>query len=134
MRVQETEDAYGWYNCLNVICHETSHQWFGDYITLEDFGEYTVNEGVTSYMEYLCMQAVDPAMLTQPLRHLYTTPAGAAVQLHTNCVTQSLAIVLPAHHAESTADCPCRYCGTTIDVLLQVPCRTITSNLACQCA
>ncbi|KAK9803097.1 hypothetical protein WJX73_001509 [Symbiochloris irregularis] len=78
----ETEDAYGRYISLNVICHETSHQWFGDYITLEDFGEYTVNEGVTSFMEYKCMQAVDPSFLTQPLRHVSTAPAGQPPGVH----------------------------------------------------
>ena len=76
MMLQETEDAYGRYVSLNVICHETSHQWFGDLITLEDFGEYTANEGVTSFMEYKCMQALEPTFLIQPLRHLSTSPSG----------------------------------------------------------
>ena len=37
----------------DVIAHELFHQWFGDYVTTENFSNLTVNESFADYSEYL---------------------------------------------------------------------------------
>jgi len=36
-----------------TIAHELFHQWFGDLVTMESFGNLTVNESLANYSEYL---------------------------------------------------------------------------------
>jgi len=36
-----------------VIAHELAHQWFGDYVTCEEWGQLPLNESFANYAEYL---------------------------------------------------------------------------------
>lgn len=36
-----------------IVAHELFHQWFGDYVTCESWGQLTVNESFADYSEYL---------------------------------------------------------------------------------
>jgi aminopeptidase N len=36
-----------------VIAHELAHQWFGDYVTCEEWGQLPLNESFANYSEYL---------------------------------------------------------------------------------
>ncbi|KAK9823867.1 hypothetical protein WJX72_006025 [[Myrmecia] bisecta] len=66
----------------DVVCHELAHQWFGNLVTCADWTQLTVNEGVASFMEYKCLEAVAPEMSAPALFHLATTPEGEALGVH----------------------------------------------------
>src|SRR5690606_2457874 len=46
----ETENIY---SSRNLDAHETAHQWFGDYVTCEDWAHLWLNEGFASYYTHL---------------------------------------------------------------------------------
>lgn len=59
----QTAIAYGnrYKNDLNgtddyIILHETGHEWFGNAVTAADFSDIWLQEGFTTYGEYLCLQ------------------------------------------------------------------------------
>ncbi|KAI3429433.1 hypothetical protein D9Q98_005527 [Chlorella vulgaris] len=43
-----------------VVAHEMAHQWFGNLVTMEFWGELWLNEGFASYFEYLGATAAHP--------------------------------------------------------------------------
>ena len=43
-----------------VHVHELAHQWFGNYITVDNWSEIWLNEGFATYSEYLYEEAVTP--------------------------------------------------------------------------
>ncbi len=47
---RELLDGNGW---EGTIAHELFHQWFGDYVTTESWGNLTLNESFANYSEYL---------------------------------------------------------------------------------
>ena len=53
---------------------QVAHQWFGNLVTCRDFEQLTVNEGMASFMEYLCVQAVLPQASAAALRRRATSP------------------------------------------------------------
>lgn len=42
-----------------LTAHELGHQWFGDYVTCQNWGHIWVNEGFASYSEYLFQETVN---------------------------------------------------------------------------
>ena len=50
---RELQDGNVW---ETTIAHELFHQWFGDYVTAENWSNLTVNESFADYSEYLWME------------------------------------------------------------------------------
>ncbi|CAL8126796.1 unnamed protein product [Orchesella dallaii] len=46
-----------------IIAHELAHQWFGNLVTLKWWNEVYLNEGLTTYTQYLGMEAVSPDLM-----------------------------------------------------------------------
>ncbi|ODN01106.1 Aminopeptidase N [Orchesella cincta] len=46
-----------------IITHELAHQWFGNLVTLKWWKEVYLNEGLTTYSQYLGMEAVSPDLM-----------------------------------------------------------------------
>ena len=41
-----------------IVAHELAHQWWGDWVTLSDWGEIWLNEGFASYSEVIYLETV----------------------------------------------------------------------------
>jgi aminopeptidase N len=52
-----------------LVLHETTHQWFGDLVTMRWFDDLWLKEGFAQYMAYKAMAALEPAQ--QPWKHFY---------------------------------------------------------------
>lgn len=50
-RVQHDDRAALDYSPRDLIMHELAHQWFGDLVTVSDWGNLALNEGLASHME-----------------------------------------------------------------------------------
>ncbi|KAL3162156.1 hypothetical protein ABBQ32_009864 [Trebouxia sp. C0010 RCD-2024] len=79
---EATEGAYGRWLAADVVCHELGHQWFGNYVTCQDFDNIAVNEGLASFMEYKCLAAAFPEMPQAALFQLASTPHGEDIGVH----------------------------------------------------
>ena len=52
-----------------LVLHETTHQWFGDLVTMRWFDDLWLKEGFAQYMAYKAMGDLEPAQ--QPWKHFY---------------------------------------------------------------
>ena len=52
-----------------LVLHETTHQWFGDLVTMHWFDDLWLKEGFAQYMAYKAEAALKPE--TQPWKHFY---------------------------------------------------------------
>lgn len=51
----QTMTSTGHFSYL-TIAHELAHQWFGDYVTCASWQDIWINEGITSYFEYIALE------------------------------------------------------------------------------
>ena len=52
-----------------LVLHETTHQWFGDLVTMRWFDDLWLKEGFAQYMAYKALAELEPAQL--PWKHFY---------------------------------------------------------------
>jgi len=55
-RTLHDETAHLDYQSESLICHELTHQWFGDYVTCKDWSQAWLNEGFATYLALLYME------------------------------------------------------------------------------
>lgn len=60
-----------------LVCHELSHQWFGDYVTCGTWNDIWINEGFASYAEYIAAENL--VSLTEAKSHM--------LDVHTNVMS-----------------------------------------------
>ena len=48
--MQASEGAYGRWLAGDVVCHELAHQWFGNYVTCQDFDNIAGRVTALSYL------------------------------------------------------------------------------------
>ena len=66
--------GYGTWTQPFIHVHELAHQWFGNYITVDNWSEIWLNEGFATYSEYLFEEAVAPEYdIFLEMRSLVTT-------------------------------------------------------------
>ena len=46
---------------FTIVAHELAHQWFGDYVTCGSWADIWLNEGFSSYCEFLALEALNPS-------------------------------------------------------------------------
>ena len=66
-RTAPTQSDYFRRNTL--LLHETTHQWFGDLVTMRWFDDLWLKEGFAQYMAYKALAALEPDTL--PWKHFY---------------------------------------------------------------
>ncbi len=59
-----------------LVLHETTHQWFGDLVTMRWFDDLWLKEGFAQYMAYKALALLEPAQL--PWKHFYEDIKPAA--------------------------------------------------------
>jgi aminopeptidase N len=59
-----------------LVLHETTHQWFGDLVTMKWFDDLWLKEGFAQYMAYKALAELEPAQL--PWKHFYEDIKPAA--------------------------------------------------------
>ncbi|MGC8574419.1 MAG: M1 family aminopeptidase [Thermoplasmata archaeon] len=55
-RTLHDETAHLDYQSESLVCHELTHQWFGDYVTCKDWSQAWLNEGFATYLALLYME------------------------------------------------------------------------------
>ncbi|XP_066249423.1 aminopeptidase N-like isoform X1 [Euwallacea similis] len=63
---------------VEVIAHELTHQWFGDYVTLDWWSDTWLNEGFAQFFEYYLVDQVLPG--SEMLKQLITKEQQAALK------------------------------------------------------
>jgi aminopeptidase N len=59
-----------------LVLHETTHQWFGDLVTMRWFDDLWLKEGFAQYMAYKALAELEPAQ--NPWKHFYEEIKPAA--------------------------------------------------------
>ncbi len=66
---RSTPTASDYFHRDILVLHETTHQWFGDLVTMRWFDDLWLKEGFAQYMAYKAMAALEPE--TNPWKHFY---------------------------------------------------------------
>ncbi|KAM6119331.1 aminopeptidase N [Pterocles gutturalis] len=83
---------------VTVIAHELAHQWFGNLVTLRWWSELWLNEGFTSYVEYLGADSAEPSWRIKDLMVLN--------EVYTVMETDALATSHPLSFREDEINTP----------------------------
>mmetsp|Transcript_20947 Transcript_20947/g.30195 ORF Transcript_20947/g.30195 Transcript_20947/m.30195 type:complete len:870 (-) Transcript_20947:137-2746(-) len=96
-----------------IVAHELAHQWFGNLVTMEWWGDLWLNEGFACYMEHFCTDALFPEF---HIWDQYTTDAmGAALRLDALRTSHPIQVpIIRAEEVEQVFDA-ISYCkGSTV--------------------
>ncbi|KAJ3219009.1 hypothetical protein HDU67_002999 [Dinochytrium kinnereticum] len=76
-----------------VIAHEMAHQWFGNLVTMEWWGDLWLNEGFASFMEYKGVDSLEPSwrMQDQFLNLDYLKALSADSSKYTHSIASEVA-------------------------------------------
>lgn len=74
---------YHRFQATSLVCHEIAHQWFGNLVTIEDYTQWGLKEGLATLMEYKCLsEASDAPFPADELSIKAITPSGQLVGYH----------------------------------------------------
>ncbi len=73
---RSTPTASDYFRRNTLVLHETTHQWFGDLVTMRWFDDLWLKEGFAQYMAYKALADLEPA--SNPWKHFYEEIKPAA--------------------------------------------------------
>ena len=76
---RSTPTASDYFRRNTLVLHETTHQWFGDLVTMRWFDDLWLKEGFAQYMAYKALADLEPS--SNPWKHFYEEikPAAYAI-------------------------------------------------------
>jgi aminopeptidase N len=80
----------------SVICHELSHQWFGNLVTMKWWDDLWLNESFANMMEYVAVDALEPSW--KIWQHFASHETAAA--LNRDHIAGVQPVKTPVHHPD----------------------------------
>lgn len=80
----------------SVICHELSHQWFGNLVTMKWWNDLWLNESFANMMEYVAVDALEPTW--KIWQHFASHETAAA--LNRDHIAGVQPVKTPVHHPD----------------------------------
>eukprot|EP00951_Prasinocladus_malaysianus_P000386 scaffold2885_cov25-Prasinocladus_malaysianus.AAC.1 len=100
---QDEDSASSIRRVAQVVAHELAHQWFGNLVTLEYWGDLWLNEGFASYFEYIGAQAaLKPLFPDIDLWQLFYYSSARSALLYDSVPEATHPLSMPATDVEAS--------------------------------